>query len=206
MLPTVSGHRSEDFKRVAPPLEGELVRLRAIEEADLPRISEMFNDPDVLRYLSAVTFPESLAETRKWWETTRIGLDRQYAFAIETLAAEMAGACSLENLNGRTRSATLGIWIGKPFWNLGYGTDAVRTLSRFGFREMNLQRIELLVHDDNPRGRRAYEKVGFKEEGRLRRAHFVGGRHIDTIVMGLLAEELIEEPVNPTDWPASEAR
>jgi RimJ/RimL family protein N-acetyltransferase len=57
---------------------------------------------------------------------------------------------------------------------------------------MNLQRIGLAVYETNPRALRAYENVGFKEEGRRRRAHFVGGRHIDVIVMGLLAEEMLE--------------
>jgi RimJ/RimL family protein N-acetyltransferase len=52
--------------------------------------------------------------------------------------------------------------------------------------------MELHVYETNPRGRGAYEHVGFKEEGRLRRAMFVGGRYVDVIVMGLLAEELIE--------------
>jgi RimJ/RimL family protein N-acetyltransferase len=114
------------------------------------------------------------------------------AFAIETLAGELVGACSLEGIDGRVRSAALGIWIGKPYWDHGYGTDAVRTLCGFGFREMNLQRIGLAVYETNLRGVRAYEKVGFKEEGRRRRAHFVGGRHVDVIVMGLLAEKMSE--------------
>ena len=57
---------------------------------------------------------------------------------------------------------------------------------------MNLQRIGLAVYETNQRGVRAYQKIGFKEEGRRRRAHFVGGRHIDVIVMGLLAQELVE--------------
>src|SRR5437879_9941124 len=64
----------------------------------------------------------------------------------------------------------LGIWITEPLWNRGYGTDAVRTLCRFGFREMNLHRISLHVYDFNPRGVMVYEKVGFREEGRLRRS------------------------------------
>jgi RimJ/RimL family protein N-acetyltransferase len=180
----------DDFRRIRPPLDGELVRLRAREEEDLPRINELFNDPDVLYFLSGVTFPQSVAGTRQWWETTRSAPDTQQ-FTIE-IPGELVGVCGLEGIEPRSRWARLGIWIGRPYWDRGYGTDAVRTLCRFGFREMNLQRIELLVHESNPRGRRAYEKVGFKEEGRLRRAHFVDGRYIDVISMGLLAEELIE--------------
>jgi RimJ/RimL family protein N-acetyltransferase len=183
--------QDEDFRRIRSPFEGKLVRLRAIEEDDLPRLSELFNDPEVLQSLEQVVFPEPLAGTRAWWVQSR-NSPSQEAFAIETLSGELVGACDLRGISRRSRTAVLGIWIGKPFWNRGYGTDAVRTLCRFGFRELNLQRIQLHVHETNTRAVRAYEKVGFKEEGRLRRAHFVDGRYVDVIVMGLLVEELPE--------------
>jgi RimJ/RimL family protein N-acetyltransferase len=66
----------------------------------------------------------------------------------------------------------------------------MRTLCRFGFRHMNLQRIELNVFSVNPRALRVYERVGFKVEGTRRRSQFVGGRYVDSFVMGLLSEEL----------------
>ncbi len=181
----------EHFRRIRSPVASQLVRLRALEEADLEGISQMFNDPDVLQFLDAVTFPQPLAGTRAWWEHTRTDPAAQ-TFAIETSDGELVGACSLEKVVARHRSALLGIWLGRRYWGKGYGTDAVRTLCRFAFREMNLHRITLEVYDFNERGRRAYERIGFKEEGRLRRSHFVGGRYADTIVMGVLAEELVD--------------
>jgi RimJ/RimL family protein N-acetyltransferase len=180
------GH--EDFPRVRSPFEGELVRLRAVEEDDLTRINELFWDPEVTQYLDVV-WPEPVVGTREWWERSRsqgIAL-----FAIETLPGEFIGACELGPIDHRVRSAVLGIWIAKPFWRQGFGTDAVRTLARFGFHEMNLQRIRLLVQESNTRGKAAYERVGFKEEGRLRRAAFIGGRDVDLIQMGLLADDLL---------------
>jgi RimJ/RimL family protein N-acetyltransferase len=184
------GHEHEDFHRVRSPLQGRVTRLRAVEEADLPRVHELFSDPEVLRYLS-VTWPQPLAGTRTWWEETRRDPD-SVTLAIETLAGELVGVCALTGISPRSRSADLGIWVGRPYQGQGYGTDAVRTLCRFGFREMNLARIGLSVYDFNERARRAYEKVGFKEEGCLRRAHFAEGRPVDLILMGLLAEDLAE--------------
>ena len=181
----------DDFTPIRSPFEGTLVRLRAIEEDDLRSIHDMFNDAEVQRTIS-VNWPVPLAGTRQWWEGSRAN-PTTANFAIETVAGELVGVCGLEGIDGAVRSAGLGIWIGKPYWDRGYGTDAVRTLCRFGFREMNLQRVGLAVYDNNPRGVRVYEKIGFKEEGRRRRGHFVEGHHVDVIVMGLLAEDLIEE-------------
>jgi RimJ/RimL family protein N-acetyltransferase len=193
MLPAVDPepHLHEDFRRILPPFEGRLVRLRAPEPEDAPRLNPMFGDPDVLAGLT-MPFPQSVAGFLEWIEAARRSEDSA-TFVVETREGEAIGACDLRHLNLRNRVANLGIWIGKPYWDRGYGTDAVRTLCRFGFRHMNLQRVELQVYADNLRGRRAYEKVGFKLEGTLRRAQFVVGRYVDTHVMGLLAEELVEE-------------
>lgn len=174
-----------------PALQGELVRLRARERLDLPGLNAMFNEPDVLAGLE-IAFPQTMRGIRDWYERTQ-GPD-DALFVIETLEGRDAvGICALEGVEARSRSAGFGIWIGKPFWGMGYGTDATRTCCRFGFRQMNLQRIELQVYSEtNPKARRTYEKVGFRLEGSRRRAQFIGGRHIDVDLMGLLAEELIE--------------
>jgi RimJ/RimL family protein N-acetyltransferase len=69
------------------------------------------------------------------------------------------------------------------------GMDATKLTLVYGFEILNLDRIELRVIDDNARARHIYEKMGFVEEGRLRRAAFVEGAPADVIVMGFLREE-----------------
>jgi RimJ/RimL family protein N-acetyltransferase len=174
-----------------PALEGALIRLRAPEPTDAPVLNPLFVDPDVLSGLQ-VAMPQSLQGFRDYVEWVRTKTDIAL-FIVERLDDRSPiGGCSLEQIDPRARTALLGIWIGKPFWDRGYGTDAVRTLCRFAFRHMNLQRIELNVFATNSRGRRTYEKVGFRLEGTRRRSAFVGGRHVDSHLMGLLADELIE--------------
>ena len=172
------------------PLEGSAVRLRSVEDSDVDWVNTHFWSPNVTRFLVAV-WPESAAGTRAFLDGQRES-ETSVLFLIETLAGEPVGACSLDGITPRARTAELGIWIAEERWNEGLGTDAVRTLCRFGFREMNLHRISLHVYDFNARGVGAYQKVGFREEGRLREDQFVDGRHVDVVVMGLLATELLE--------------
>jgi RimJ/RimL family protein N-acetyltransferase len=182
MSPPYSGHA---------PLEGDLVRLRAREPSDVSQLNAMFDDPDVLAGL-LVTMPQSTEGFREWMAASR-GRENQEVFAIETLDDRRAvGICGLEDVDARARAASFGIWIGKPYWGRGYGTDATRTACRFGFRYMNLQRIRLSVYATNEKAERVYERVGFRREGIERRGTFLGGRHVDIVEMGLLAEELIE--------------
>jgi RimJ/RimL family protein N-acetyltransferase len=168
------------------------VRLRAPEPADASQLNRMFDDPDVLAGLQ-LAMPQPLAGFQGWLSRSRT-FEQQQAFAIETLEdRRTVGICDLEEIDPRARTAEFGIWIGKPFWGRGYGTDATRTACRFGFRYMNLQRISLSVYATNEKAERVYERVGFRREGIARRGTFLGGRNVDVIEMGLLAGELVEE-------------
>ncbi|MBX7111192.1 MAG: GNAT family N-acetyltransferase [Dehalococcoidia bacterium] len=171
------------------PLEGRLVRLRAREPRDEELAYQFFNDPEVTEFL-AMRYPFSRLQERE-----ALSVPARWpgaAFAIETLEeGRFVGTCSLDVVSAESRRAELGIAIGdKGFWNRGYGTDAVRTLCRFGFEEMNLHRVELEVFAENARARHVYERLGFVVEGARRDGWFQAGHYQDMIVMGLLEGEL----------------
>jgi RimJ/RimL family protein N-acetyltransferase len=174
----------------APALQGTLVRLRAHEPADYAVLNDLINDPEVGEGLGMV-MPQPVSGYQAFIEMTWKD-DGKAMFVIERLDGDIPiGACSFFMIEPAPRTAVLGIWLGKPYWDSGLGTDAVRTVCRFGFDHMHLQRIELTVFDTNPRAQRAYEKVGFVQEGTRRRSEFVRGQHVDSYLMGLLAEELV---------------
>ena len=77
----------------------------------------------------------------------------------------------------------------KSYWSNGYGSDAVMTLLRFAFEEMNLNRVELGVFEFNERAIACYLKCGFVEEGRRREHYFQEGRYWDIIDMSVLRRE-----------------
>jgi RimJ/RimL family protein N-acetyltransferase len=161
------------------------------EPADAEALNELFNDHDVRSGLGA-PLPQPIESFQDWVATARQAPDH-LSVAIERLGEpEPIGLCDLMKIHAPTRSAMLGIWIARPWWGEGYGTDAVRTLCRFGFDHMNLHRIALEVNADNQKAIRAYEKVGFRHEGRLREAGFVHGARMDALVMGLLEGELLD--------------
>ena len=169
-------------------IRGQKTKLRAIEREDLPIFVRWFNDPEVRQYL-AMYMPMSMAEEEKWFERQLEDQDSRI-FAIETEDGVHIGNCGLHNFDWKNRRAVLGISIGeKEYWGKGYGSDAVRTLLGFAFGEMNLHRVQLEVHDFNPRAIRCYEKCGFRHEGRLREARFSDGRYHDELMMGILREE-----------------
>lgn len=172
-------------------LYGERVRLRAPERTDIPTFVRWFNDPEVRRYL-LMYLPMSQAREEQWFEEHLKARD-EMMFVIEAEEGGEwlpIGTIGLHRVDWKNRLGVLGISIGeKRFWNQGLGTDAVRTLLRFAFLELNLHRVELDVYDFNPRAMRCYEKAGFRLEGTRRQALFRDGEYHDVHHMGLLQEE-----------------
>lgn len=112
-------------------------------------------------------------------------------FHIAVLKDEyIIGECELEMNSGAHGEAYAAIGIGeRAYWGKGYGTDAMKLLLGFGFREWNLHRVSLLVFGYNPRAMRSYEKCGFRVEGRIRQQLQRGGARHDSFVMGILRAE-----------------
>lgn len=171
-------------------LEGKLVRLRAREPDDLERAYGWINDREVTRHLT-VRYPLSRADEERWIrETPTNTFANGVGLAIETREGLHIGNIDLREMRHEDRKTELGIMIGdKEYWSKGYGTDAVLTLLRFAFDEMNLNRVWLTVHDSNERAITCYRKCGFQEEGRLRQEVFRDGRYQDIVIMGILRSE-----------------
>ena len=172
-------------------LEGHLVRLRALERSDVERAYTWVNDREVTQYL-LLRYPMSRTQEEKYLaEAAEQG--NGYAdtrLAIETKDGLHIGMCGLHHGRAEDRHASLGIMVGdKSYWSNGYGSDAVMTLLRFAFEEMNLNKVELGVFDFNERAIACYQKCGFIEDGRRREHYFQSGRYWDIIDMSVLRRE-----------------
>lgn len=173
-------------------LEGRLVRLRALERADAERAHRWINDGQVRQFLHGMRYPISVEDEERWIEGATNSSFSRVVLAIETRKNGChIGNVELRGMSAEDRRGELGIVIGdKDYWGKGYGTDAIVTLLGFAFDVMNLHRVWLTTGEDNPRAIACYRRCGFREEGRLRQDRYLGGRYWDTIVMGVLREEL----------------
>ncbi len=172
-------------------IEGKLVNLRAMEMEDLERNWRWINDREVTRFLVHRYQFSRAAEDA--WMAEHVKKPLSYEgplFAIETKDGMHVGNISLFNCSPENRRAELGIMIGeKAYWSKGYGADAILTLLRFAFDEMNLNRVQLGTYNFNARAIACYRKCGFIEEGRLRQAIYRDGACSDMIWMGILRDE-----------------
>jgi RimJ/RimL family protein N-acetyltransferase len=170
---------------------GEKVRLRAFDEEDLPLMWQSANDWETAR-LIGMRYPSSLSDQREGLREMMKLDPHEKAFAIEAEDGSLIGDCALCQISWEDRRAGLDICIGdKTRRGQGYGTDATRALVRFGFEEMNLNRIWLTVNADNARAIRCYEKVGFVREGVKRQAVYCDGAFVGQVMMSVLREDYL---------------
>jgi len=172
-------------------LVGERVRLRGVRDDDLPALAKWEMDPGRLATLSHWVAPSSEAAAKeriaKWSANDKDDL----GFAIETLEDPpmLVGHLGLWGATPKDRCATLGIALGREYIGRGYGSDAMRVIVDYAFRELGLHRLQLSVAPFNQAGIRAYEKAGFVEEGRHRESVMHDGRWYDDVLMSILDHE-----------------
>jgi len=110
---------------------------------------------------------------------------------VEDPSQHPIGACDIRPYQDGYR-ADIGIWIGAPYHNQGYGARAVRQLIHYGFAHLGLEKIEAFVFAGNHASRRIFEKNGFSLEGTLRKAQLKRGQLLDEWIFGITREEWLQ--------------
>ena len=179
-------------------IHGHKACLKEFSEENLcdPRYFGWLRDPEVMRtiyrleYLMPIQFSEVENYVRGLWAS-----DNDCYFALYGGQGDrFVGTVRLGHIDWRVGLADVGILIGdKSAWGQGLATDAVRTACAYGFRELSLRKITGGTPAINTGMVRCFEKVGFREEGRLRRQLLISGEYCDHILFGLFKEELRPE-------------
>ena len=165
-----------------PTLRGERITLRPLEDADLDPLSAVVREPSVAQWWGEADEPERLRHNLR--------MDGD-AFVIEA-DGELAGWLGfVEEAEPEYRSVSVDISLSERFQGQGLGPDALRTLIRWFATERGHHRFTIDPSMLNERAIKAYEAVGFKPVGVLRKAERLGdGEWHDGLLMDLLIEEL----------------
>lgn len=171
--------------------QGEKVFIRPMALEDLPHIMRWRNDGELARYIwPGVPTPTPLAKQREWYDEMLADESKKVFTICESTEQIPIGVIGLSNLNSKNQSGYLFIWIGESaYWGKGFGSEAIVLFLGYCYRILNMRRIILEVYDYNERAIRAYEKVGFVKEGKVRRSLFKDGRYVDEYIMSMLKDE-----------------
>ena len=106
------------------------------------------------------------------------------------LAEDETGIVGLLSFSANTKPRTrhtgeFGITVLRDYWGKGVGTRLIEYMIKWAGESGAVRKINLRVREDNERGIRLYEGMGFVREGVVTREFCVGGRFYSSILMGL---------------------
>lgn len=78
----------------------------------------------------------------------------------------------------------LGIVVLKEYWNVGIGNKLIETALLLG-KDGGLKKVNLETRSDNKKAIVLYKKLGFKEEGIIKRGILIDEKFYDLLVMGI---------------------
>jgi UDP-4-amino-4,6-dideoxy-N-acetyl-beta-L-altrosamine N-acetyltransferase len=165
------------------------ISLRAVRNSDKDFLYEMINDPELVQF-NAPYRPVHELNHQHWYESI-IKDKTKELFIIENDSVAI-GSVQLFDINLVHRTAELAIRIrNNADRGRGAGSTAIDLLTQHAYRNLGLIRVWLRVLKNNERAIKAYEKAGFIQEGVMRMAAFINGKHQDMLIMSKINEELI---------------
>ncbi len=169
-------------------IEGKKVVLESVDEEHIEQFRAWRNTPELRKYFRE--YREISKRMQHIW-FDKISKDaNQVNFSIkEKQTKKLIGHCGLYYINWVNRTAEFGIYVGdKSYRKGGFGSDSLRCLIRYGFDDLNLNKIWCEVYDNN-NSIEVYKHLGFVFEGTMRENYYNEGKYWDSHIMSILKRE-----------------
>ena len=171
--------------------QGENIRLRPfrVEDAEQRFIASL-DSPTRQMHQDGIELPTTLERERAWLETVEGCQDHgMVLFAIENPEGVMAGWISLHSRDDKNGTFSFGVAVYPDHRGHGYAVEAAQILLKYGFWERRYQKCNSICVHSNAASVRMHLKLGFVEEGRIRRNVFFNGVYHDHVMFGMTREE-----------------
>ena len=151
-------------------IQTDRLLLRPLKMSDAPDIQRLAGDRDVASTTRDIPHPYEDGMAEKWIEfceeKTASGELINFAIISHSNGAFLGVIGIHPDDNGS--QAELGYWVGKPYWNQGYATEAVTAVIGHGFTQLGLERVYAAHFTRNPSSGRVMQKAGMLHEGFLK--------------------------------------
>ena len=148
----------------------ERLLLRPLKLSDASDVQRLAGDRDVASTTRNIEHPYEDGMAERWIRTCQEKSDAgeliNFAIILHS-GGSFLGAIELHPDIG-ARDAELGYWVGKPYWNQGYATEAVKAVVYHGLIELKMDRVYAAHFTRNPASGRVMQKAGMLHEGFLK--------------------------------------
>lgn len=171
-------------------INGEKIVLRAIEREDNVVLLALINDPETEMMLGGSSWPVSEREQIQWYE--QLEKNRNILRGIVALKddSKAIGTVILSDIDHKNGTAQIHIKMtAGEARGKGYGTDAVKTLVGYAFRELRLNCIYAEILSYNTPSVKLFEKCGFQKDGVLRARVYKNGQFVNVYSYSVLKDD-----------------
>lgn len=168
------------------------MKLKRFEKTDFQKLLEWIESPRFLMQWAgpAFSYPLDQNQLEKHFEASKAETPIRLAFKAVDSEDKMMGYIELNNIDRNHETATVSRVLAGPHTRgKGTGEAMVRGITKIGFDELHLHRLDLRVFDFNKGAIACYEKAGFQKEGTLRDVRKFEGEYWSSIVMSMLESE-----------------
>lgn len=185
-----------DYFETIPHLETNRLILRAFCHEDMNAYLKITHDPQVQRFLGGgVNLFSEEPHISNWLNNINGRLLKSktvFTWCIELKEEnKVIGRIDLGGFVKKSM-AEIAYHLSAEYWGMGFATEAVKEVTRFGFDELKLHRIQAMVMRDNISSIKVLKKVGFSEEGTLKKYLF-GKEFHDTVMLALVCEQNLKK-------------
>jgi RimJ/RimL family protein N-acetyltransferase len=159
-------------------LETRRLLLRPVVSSDAGRVQELFDNIEVLKYMSTAIpwpYPETGAKDFLEAMLPKMQLGEKYFWAILEKENIPQGLIGMVGLTPDSHEDSRGFWLGEPYWKRGYMSEACATVTDFAFDELEMEELFLGNAEPNFASHRLKEKAG-AEILSIEDTDYIGGR------------------------------
>lgn len=172
-------------------IEGSQIYLREVRSEDVnEEYYNWLNDSMVNQYLETRFFPRSLKNISEFVKYMDGKSDEILLAICVKENNKHIGNIKLGPINWIHRFGDVSLLIGdKDYWGKGIATEAIKLITKFGFKTLNLHKIKAGCYANNIGSKSAFLKAGYNVEGVLQKHYFWEGSYQDAYLLGICAEE-----------------
>jgi ribosomal-protein-alanine N-acetyltransferase len=171
-----------------PKLETKRLILREATKEDAHDMLAYLSDIEVVKHMGidpCQTIKE-VNEEIEWYQSIyEQGTGIRWGIALKE-SGKIIGSCGFLNRAAKHYRSEIGYELSKEYWGKGIASEALAAVVKYGFENLQLERIEALIEPPNLSSQKLVERQGFIREGLLRHYEYTRGKFDDLYMYSII--------------------
>lgn len=180
------------MERNFPILETKRLILREITTEDTNDVFKYLSDKDVVKFMG-ISHCQNIKDVEEeigWYKSIYVEASGIRWGITMRDTGTVIGSCGFLNMLTKHYRAEVGYELSKIYWGQGIASEALEAVVKYGFQNLQLERIQALIEPANVSSQKLVERQGFIKEGLLRHYEYTCGKFDDLFMYSILKNDM----------------